>query len=40
MDEDLARGGRIGMVESCSDGGQRDAGVDHQGGVSMAQAVD
>lgn len=33
MDKDLARGGRVSMVESCGDGGQRDAGVDHQGGV-------
>ena len=31
VDEDLARGGRVGMVVSCGDGGQRDAGVDHRG---------
>ena len=37
---DSRRGGRIGMVEAGGDGCDRDAGVNHQGGVRMAQAVD
>ena len=40
MDVDLARGGRVGVAEAGGDGGDRDAGVDHQGGVRVAQAVD
>ena len=40
MDVDLARGCRVGVAEAGGDGGQRDAGVDHQGCVGMAQAVD
>ena len=31
---------RIGVTEAGGDGGDRDAGVDHQGCVGMAQAVD
>lgn len=33
------RGG-VGVTESGGDGGDWDAGVDHQGGVGVAQAVD
>lgn len=40
MDVDLARGCRVGVTEAGGDGGQRDAGVDHQRGVRMAEAVD
>ena len=40
VDIDLARGCRVGVAEAGGDGGQRDAGVDHQGGVRVAQAVD
>ena len=32
--------GRIGVTEAGGDGGDRDAGVDHQRGVRMAQTVD
>lgn len=32
--------GRAGVAEAGGDRGQRDAGVDHQGCVGMAQAVD
>lgn len=35
MDVDLARGCRVGVTEAGGDGGQRDAGVDHQRGVRM-----
>ena len=40
MDVDLARGCRVGVTESGGYRRQRDAGVDHQRGVGMAQAVD
>ena len=40
VDIDLARGGRVGVTEAGGDGGDRDAGVDHQRGVRMAEAVD
>ena len=40
MDVDLARGGRVGVTEAGGDSGQRDAGVDHQGRVRVAEAVD
>ena len=40
MDVDLAGRCRVGVTESCGDGGQRDTGVDHQGGVRVAEAVD
>ncbi len=36
---DLARGCRVGVAEAGGDSCQRDAGVDHQRGVGMAQAV-
>lgn len=40
VDIDLARGCRIGVTEAGGDGGDRDAGVDHQRGVGMSEAVD
>lgn len=40
MGVDPCRCGRIGMAEAGGDGGDRYAGVDHQGGVRVAQAVD
>lgn len=40
MDVDLACGGRVSVAEAGGNGGQRDAGVDHQRGVRMAEAVD
>ena len=40
VDVDLACGGRVGVAEAGGYGSQWDAGVDHQGGVRVAQAVD
>lgn len=40
VDVDLACGGRVGVAEAGGDGGDRDAGVDHQGRIRVAQAVD
>ncbi len=40
MDVDLAGRCRVGVAESGGDGGQRDAGVDHQGRVRVTQAAD
>lgn len=40
VDVDLARGGRVGVAEAGGYGSQWDAGVDHQGGVRVAEAVD
>lgn len=40
VDVDLARGCRVGVAEAGGYRRQRDAGVDHQRGVRMAEAVD
>ena len=40
MDVDLARGCRIGVTEAGGNSRDRDAGVDHQRRVGMAQTVD
>ena len=40
MGVDLAGRCRVGVAEAGGDGRDRDAGVDHQRGVGMAQAVD
>lgn len=37
---DSGRCGWVGVTEAGGDGGDRDAGVDHQGGVRVAEAVD
>ena len=39
VDVDLTCGG-VGMAEAGGDGDDRYAGVDHQGGVRVAEAVD
>ena len=40
VDVDLARGCRVGVTEAGGDGRDWDAGVDHQCGVRVAEAVD
>ena len=40
MGVDSGGRGWVGVTEAGGDGGDRDAGVDHQRGVRMAEAVD
>ena len=40
MDVDFARSCRVGVTEAGGYRCQRDAGVNHQGGVRVAEAVD